>query len=59
MVACTESVPELAMRNVMLHLGRPRGGGRPKENGGSANAKYLELPGAKEAGLHETRSLKI
>ena len=43
----------------MLHFGRPRGGGRPKENGGSTDAEYLELPGAKEVGLHKTRSLKI
>lgn len=55
----TESVPELVIRSVMLHFGRPRGGGRPKENGGSADAEYLELPGAKEVGLHKTRSLKI
>lgn len=56
---CTESVPELAIRNIMLHFGRPKGGGRPKENGRSTDAEYLELPGAKEVGLHKTRSLKI
>lgn len=56
---CTESVPGLGVRNISLPFGRPRGGRRPKGNGLTTDAEYLELPGVKEVGLHITRSLKI
>ena len=56
---CTESVPRLVITNVRLPFGRPKGGRRHKGNGLTTDAEYLELPGAKEVGLHKTRSLKI